>query len=165
MEGLRDEPLGGSVLLGFRQRILETIEAEADSTRAPAPWNGFGKAWWRWGLVGSLALLLLVALTVLFFVPRTVDSPGRMAEEAPSAEAPITIPSRETTTSLPAEPPVEEREPPPQYAVLDESETPAVELSFPETVKDDRHADDMVVKLVTDNPDIVIYWLVERNGG
>jgi hypothetical protein len=164
VEGLRDEQLDGSVLVDFRKRILETIEAEAETTRAPARWDGFGKAWWRWSLVGSLAMLL-VALAALFFIPRSIDSPVRVAEEARSVEAPTTIPSRETETSLPAEPAVEKREPPPQFAGLDETETPAVEPSFPETEEGDRPTDVVVVKLLTDNPDIVIYWLVESNGG
>jgi hypothetical protein len=165
VEGLRDEPLDGSVLEDLHQGILETIQAEADSARAPARRDGFGKAWWRWGLVGSLAMLLVALAAVLFFIPRTIDSPGQIVEEAPPVEAPVTIPPRETETPLPAETTVEKHEPPPHYAVLDVAETPDVEASFPEPVEDDRHADDLVVKLLTDNPDIVIYWLVERNGG
>jgi hypothetical protein len=156
IEGLRDESLDGSVLQDFRERILETIEADADSAGAPA--------WWYWGLAGSLAMLLM-ALTVWFFIPRTIESPGQVAEEAPLTEAPATIPPRETSTSLPVEPTVERREPPTKHAVMGETEKPAVEPSFPETEEGDRHTDVVVVKLLTDNPDIVIYWLVESNGG
>jgi hypothetical protein len=156
IEGLRDESLDGSVLQDFRKRIFETIEADAGSAGAPA--------WWYWGLAGSLAMLL-IALTGWFFIPRTIESPRQVAEEAPPAEVPATIPPRETTTSLPAEPTVEKHEPPTKYAVMDETDSPTVEPSFPETDEGPRDADVVVVKLLTDNPDIVIYWLVESNGG
>jgi hypothetical protein len=39
------------------------------------------------------------------------------------------------------------------------------QMAMATAVRDESPAEDLVVKLVTDDPDIVIYWLVERNGG
>jgi anti-sigma factor RsiW len=159
IEGSRDEPLGDSVLRDFRQGVMERVEA--DSTRAPFWLDGFGKAGWRWVLAGSLALVL-AAVWLALFTLRTVDSPERTAERV--APTPTTAPPSRTTTSIPdLQPPVVKQEPP--VAVLHEPEPAIVEPASQKPVEVEPAAEDLVVKLVTDNPDIVIYWLVERNGG
>jgi hypothetical protein len=97
---------------------------------------------WGWALAGTLAVLIL-GLVVFLRTDTETPEPERVVD-APRVEATSTAPP----VAEPSTPAEVERAPDPEPAPDAEAQV-----------------EDMVVKIMTDNPDIVIYWLVEQNGG
>jgi hypothetical protein len=91
-----------------------------------------------------------------------------MAEEPAPVEDSTT--DQEPRAPEPEDRPLVAEETPPRTVVdvADDSQprsTGTEQMAMATAVRDESPAEDLVVKLVTDDPDIVIYWLVERNGG
>jgi hypothetical protein len=168
IKGLRDETLSPSLFLDLRQKVRQAIEDEPTSLQTLS----LLRARWQWTVVVSLAVLLTVT-ALSFFLPRAPDTPEPLVEKSPAASSPTTPQSQESPETGPligGIQPVEEQEHPErtmsalhaasQRPGLPETETKPADSSIART-----DSDDLVVKLVTDNPNVVIYWLVERNGG
>jgi hypothetical protein len=146
---LKQDNLSAAALSSLRSRVLAEL--------------GTGKvrpAWGRWVYalagVGCLALMGAGSLWYMQTPPPPVQqavmrAPVPPAEAAPLYEghkgadsAPDRVPAAKRTRRKPPQPPAQEP---------DQVEIPA------------EPPRQLVVKLLTDDPDIVIYWLVEQNGG
>ena len=90
----------------------------------------------------------------MFF--RTESPEPERVAEAPVVEiAPVSPPEIEP-------PPPARVERPPEPEPVPE---PEVRVAAADPAPTKRVGEDLVVKIVTDNSDVVIYWLVEQNGG
>ena len=157
----------------MRRRTRQAVEAEIESSPGRQV-SVFTGAWWRFALASGAALLLIGWL--FFFIVQT--PPGEREQMAEEISAPVeeTLPEPEPRTPESETRPRVADQTPPQSVkdVVDEprmvdvtpNETETTEMTMAEATGDESPAAlDLVVKLVTDDPDIVIYWLVERNGG
>ena len=161
---MRDEAADEVALRSIRTRVMERLEG---NQRAGT--TGFRASWGMTYAVGGAAALLGVSLGLWALFS---DTPTRVTSPGPEivAEAPTPIEAAPLAPSVPKpEAPVEVAEvappsPPPEAAgdsVREEneeivSEPPAEPAEEPET---------LVVKLLTDDPNVVIYWLVDQDGG
>jgi hypothetical protein len=114
-----------------------------------------------------LALLLIGLLFVSTEKGPPVEVERTVEEPAPVEDA---QPDQEPRAPEPETRPLVADETPPRTVVdvADDTQPKSTEteqMAMATAVKDESPTEDLVVKLVTDDPDIVIYWLVERNGG
>ncbi len=169
IKGLGNDTVDSESLALVRDRVMETIETEA---RTPilrwTPWPPN----WTYALTG-VAAMALVSLG-LWALLAWLALPG----EAPQSEAPDRLAAIDESVedeATPTPPPVALVEPEP---VRPEESAPAIvsgqppeptpteiepEIRPEETASNP--GEQLVVKLLTDDPNIVIYWVVEQDGG
>jgi len=138
VKNLRDEAADSLTLERVRSRVLEQI-----STGQRSPRWFFG---WAWGyaLAGVLAVLAGGVILWRSHVPRDIPKP-----EVQSAA--LTEPLPNLPVPAPAKPPKRRRvQRRPQVDAV--KQPPAA-------------SEPLMVKLFTDDPNVVIIWLVDRNGG
>ncbi len=144
VKALAEVALPSSVLQEMRQAVREGIDAGAEAPRS--------NPGWIWALAGSVAVLVL---GLVIFFRAEAPEPERAAEVDPVETAPVTPPEVEPS------PPVEvERSPEPEPVPV-----PKTRVADAEPAPAKPTGEDMVVRIMTDNPDVVIYWLIEQNGG
>ena len=160
---MRNEDTEGAALQGVRTRVMEELEANRAGTRWLPGWG------WTYACGGAAALL---ALSLGFWVlPRdtsdfgvTIRGPEPVAEGSTPSEAVPLVPSRPEPEAQAAVAEAGPPSPPPGVvgnSVRDEyaeiiSETRIEPVNEPEMFE---------VKLLTDDPNVVIYWLVDQDGG
>jgi len=138
LRGAHGEPVDPAHYAAVRARVMSEL------ARSPRPW-------WRQSWVYGLAV---AAMLLLFSVrPR---QPRRVAVATPApvapmiAVAPAPVPVKREIAREPAAPlPRRPHRTPRVETVAKDAETPAEPL---------------VVKLITDDPDVVIYWITESKG-
>jgi anti-sigma factor RsiW len=155
---LRSEIVEASSLNRVRANVLDQVRAIQERRTwldriSILLWGGFR---WRYAVLGSVALLAVSIMvwrltlkqsTVAPVVPQVaVIAPAPLAATA-EAETPKPTPIKRTVTArkrlktaAPAEPAA--------VAVIDKPKPP-----------------DTVMKILTDDPNVVIYWLIEQTGG
>ncbi|MBZ5724413.1 MAG: zf-HC2 domain-containing protein [Acidobacteriia bacterium] len=143
LRAAHQEPLAPAHFAAVRARVLAELAGER-------------RAWWRrawvYGLAGAAAVALLVALA---------GRPGRAPQPVRRPEIAVTRP--------PAEPPkvaVAEAAPEPKPVPRVRHGRRAGPGPAPQPVQLAlaRPPETMTVKLVTDDPNIVIYWITETRG-
>ena len=150
LKSLRSEAFDGAALEQVRSRVLGELAA-----RAQAP-SWFYRWDWRFALAGLL-LATALGVTVWRVARREAPKPNsaRITVESPLPRPPTAgvvpaAPVRKATRRRAAHGPK-----------LELARTPA------EAIRAESHqaSEPLMVKLVTDDPDVVIIWLVDRNGG
>ncbi len=174
---LRGEPVDHHVLEGIRRSVLAEI-ATRESLQTSARGLGILRRWsWPAGLAGIM--LVVIAATLVVFQwsrreasespgvqdigasshsPALLDEPGRLTRALPAGKKPAQAPNariarRRRASGRFRTGPAHAKRPP---------------LKIPDsesiTVEPPSGSDQLVVKLVTEDPDIVIYWLVDQEG-
>jgi hypothetical protein len=133
------EPIAAAHYTAVRVGVLARLAKEAEQRR---PWR-------RWLWVPGLAAGLAVAAVFLPMRPVEKTSRVRVAAVRPSEDAPVPLRS-----SVPATPPVRVTRVRPHRSSAPIRRTPGP----PPLVEP------LVVKLITSDPDIVIYWIADRKG-
>jgi hypothetical protein len=158
-KSLRQDSVSGTALAEVRFRVLTEVEG----LRSTTPWGRRVERWLWAGFRRGYALagvaFLIVAGIGLWRASGVQDSrlPDRLP---PAAAVPL---ERGTVEPSPLTPPHRERDGQrrgrPQAVARRESPEQAVPVpAAPEPRQ-------VVVKLLTDDPNIVIYWLVDETGG
>lgn len=140
---LRDEPVSGEALMVIREKVLARISGPVPSRwRAPR---------WAWG---SVALGLGVAFALLLSQRQQKPPAPPLAN---TAQTPVlrqaVPPASGARTGVP-------RRPKPRRQVLSPQAA-----ALPEQRPERGPAEPIVVKLFTSDPNIVIIWLMESDGG
>ena len=140
-KGLAAEAMDERALEEVRRRVRVGLAAEADRPAFPA---------WRWALgTGVVAALILAALILRPLVRRPV----------PQATATKRAP--ETVAAVPSAPVL----PGSLSPQIVKSTSPRQQKSSPPASLRTRtrahHPEPLTIKLLTDNPNVVIYWLVD----
>ena len=160
LAAIAEEAPDGATLQLVRQRVLAGLDRAPGGTVSGRAHSWFPILGWKPALV---AAALAVAVTAIVVVQRAANRPGtqKVAEARPTAR-----PSPVATS--PAIPPRPETEP------------PAVRQRMASGVRDQHPqrrsrpasprvrevaAEPVVIKLVTDDPDVVIYWFVDKEKG
>jgi anti-sigma factor RsiW len=146
LKELAQEAPDEATLQATRRRILSRVAQE------PQP---HGLPIWRLGLAAGVAAILVFTV-VSWHVPWRTPSSGRVALQ-PHSPAPVQVQSSpsERPPMLAAPPPGQTRNIEPAPA---QRETSRAVLSA--SVKE-QHAEPLTIKLITDNPNVVIYWQVD----
>lgn len=183
LRSLAHEPLDDAALVGLRERVLAAVRRDGGRPSPARPW--------LWALAASLVLLASTIVVLRRSAPERPPRPPETAAavptEQPKAIAEVTGPAtsgptarakggRSTTRgTLPVSPDVGPQNAPAGRALTDEeadqlaravvlvsrirgiSELSAEQSAVPRS--------DPLVQLATTDPDIVIYWQVDLNGG
>jgi len=155
LAALAAEPLDPEALARVRHAVRRRIEAEVRRpTRAPV---------WVLPLAAGLLLALVgAALWLRVIAPRVPDRPSEAPERVatappPEPSTPPAVPAPEAPAGAPGGEPEGGRAPAPERAVHRAAIAPRPEREpavHPPTER-------MVIQVVSDDPDIVFYWLVE----
>jgi anti-sigma factor RsiW len=153
VRSLRDDIVARECLLGLRDRVRTEIAAR--------PWPGWAVALERlalagfrspWTVAGAVGLVAVGAFSLWLALPPDVE-----VEPAPVAALVEAPPIPEVTVPDPLPEPERAAALEPEDSVPAEPSTAA---------SPDAGADRQVlVKLLTDNPNVVIYWVVEDDSG
>ncbi len=139
--GLDEADLDEAALARWRRGLLARIEAEP--RRRILGWR------WVWAAAAAMALVALVAVPQL---PRRTPSKGPVAQAVPPA------PTSPRPPVAQAVPPASARPPRPPAAVS-RPRPPHPQAPAPEPA-----AEPLLVKLETSDPNVVIYWILDRKG-
>jgi anti-sigma factor RsiW len=134
LRSAHEEPIAAGHYTAVRTRVLERLARE----RSP---------WRRWVWVVALAGAMTVA--GVFLAPRKAERPKGPVAVSRQPEAPV-VEARVPELAAPAEPRARKALPapaPPRRGI----EVAAL-------------AEPLVVKLITNDPDVVIYWIADRKG-
>jgi anti-sigma factor RsiW len=143
-QSIRQDTVSGSALALLRTSVLEQLAAR----NARRPWTR-----WVYGFAGA-GFAAVAALGLLSILPEHHTAVQRSAVYAPArpVESPSTVEpvnAVQSTVSVPAVKRV--RHSPQRHVASDETSS--------------KPPQEIVVKLLTDDPNIIIYWLVDQNGG
>lgn len=134
---LREADVDPAVLGRIRRQVLEKVE-----TRQPSLFHG-----WRWKHAFFLAAAVVILAVAL--APRLRQSPSEPALAPPGPPAVV--------AAKPQPPaPIPHRRARARPAVMRPPE--------PAVVKARGSSEPLVVKMLTDDPDVVIIWLIDQNG-
>lgn len=149
LDGLRREPLDPAVLDEVRRGALRAIETAADSRRT----------FTRPGLIWSFAAAAAAALLVLGLLTRNGErrAPETVRLSKPEAEQE----SRPRRTAAVPEP--SEREAVPDETKRPPAPQPHAKKSTRVTIA--QRSQPVTIKMLTDDPDVVIYWIIEPKEG
>jgi len=156
LKGLAVESADEATLQVVRTRVLSHVVME------PSP-RAFGA--WRFAFAAAAVAAVVVAVVVLSHVPR----------KSLPAKAPVTLEASRRTPTLPSPPvgpkwkPAVKSDPfsrvrgcegarpcaPAQVVAMHKAHAAAPHAVAP------RHPERLMVKLLTDNPNVVIYWMVD----
>jgi anti-sigma factor RsiW len=144
LESLKAEEADEPACREVRRRVLERLRS-GDVRRLPV------NTPWRWAVAAALFLFLALPIA---FRERKTDLPAPLVPVAPEVgrRPPETVASAPTVNRTPA-----------KLASRHRKAEGSAELLRRKVATTPREP--MVVKLLTDDPDVVIYWLVEQNGG
>jgi len=169
--GLVDPPPNDSVTLVHR-RVMEAVRREGTVTRSPA---------WRWAAAAAVLLILGAALVgrLAFRTGGPEESPAAVVAVSPNERPPTATeepatPEPPSTEHAPLDEEPLDEEPSPGAGSTDEPTptapegprpTPAPRRLQPPQPEIQRAgldgSQDLKIQLVSDDPDIVIYWLVD----
>lgn len=141
LRGLAEEAVDEDALEEIRRRVRIGLAAEAERPAFLA---------WRWALgTGMVAALILGGLILRPLIRKPVP------QAKATRRAPATVATAETASTLPSPllPQTGKRISARQH-----------ELSSPASLRIGaraQHAESLTIKLLTDNPNLVIYWLVD----
>ncbi|RMG55772.1 MAG: hypothetical protein D6723_01950 [Acidobacteria bacterium] len=177
LHSLRGEPVDHRVLEGIRRSVLAEMAAH-QSAQTSAHGPGILRRWpWPVGLAG--VVLVVVAATLVFFQWSRTEVEVSESPRVRDTGASSGSPARLGKPSMPTLSARKDSAPPPNARIARTrraSESPRTgpphagrpPLKIPDdestTAEPPSGSDQLVVKLVTENPDIVIYWLVDREG-
>lgn len=140
LAGLADEAVDDTVLRSVRRRVMARIEPRAHRTGA-----------WRWAWAAAAAIgAILVSVAVLKHPP----------DQAPVSTTQRPHPAPTVRAAETSAPPTE------NLAAQTQSVTQITRVWTPPSARPIREkaAEPLVVKMITDDPDVVIYWLVDSEG-
>ncbi len=140
LAGLADEAVDDAVLRSVRSRVMARIEARAHRTGA-----------WRWAWAAAAAIgAILVSVAVLKHAP----------DQAPVSTTHRPQPAPTVRASETSEPPTD------NLAAQTQSVTQIARVQATRSARlsGAKAAEPLVVKMLTDDPDVVIYWLVDSEG-
>jgi anti-sigma factor RsiW len=167
LKGLRAEAVDGVVLERIRRRVLDEVGGQRPSLRYA----------WRWKHALAAGLVVVAVAMSVLLRQQSSEAPVALAPELPKREvvppappppAPPVQAARKTPrrrVDVPARP-SQGRTPVPQELVSPDFEIPRIEPPRIEPARIDPPAssNQLVVKLLTDDPEVVIYWLIDTNG-
>ncbi len=163
MRLMRDEAADEVALRSIRARVIERLEG--DDRAGVIGWLSS----WSWSYTGAAALLAL-ALGLWVLSSDTSDSgvtapgPEAVARTPTPSEVMPLGPSRPEPEASVAVEEVGPPSQPPQAAGNSVQEGNADIVSEP-PIEPVNEPETLVVKLLTDDPNVVIYWLVDQDGG
>ena len=129
------EPVAEAHFAAVRARVLSELERESKPLwRRP----------WVYAMVAA-AMLLLVAVR-----PKDPKEEKRIEVVQPAPVAPVAQVEAEPVPERPAQPPHRKRRPQPAPVAI--------------AVKAEQPAEPLVVKLLTNDPDVIIYWITDTKG-
>jgi hypothetical protein len=178
LKNLRHESVSEAVFQKVRRRVLDEIAAKRQSPR-PARWMSLFQRWqWQVGLVGAVITLLAVA-AIFLSSPEAPEPPVAKRPEPP----PFTTPTHKSAPSIatkhaPARSVARRSKPRAARTnrqLPSESNLALVDQNFdllriepfiiePTKIDVPTTSNELVVKLVSDDPGIVIYWLISQKG-
>ncbi len=165
-KGLRDDAVGDDSLTLVRDRVMTTVRT--DSGTGVLPWVAWTPKW-TYALAGVAAM---VVVSLVLWGLRG-ESP---LSEVPLELAAIPTPVEPEVSPTPPDPaPVDSTSPPGEMEST-EATVPVIAAAAPPeptpTGPDTQVRPEvsnaeaqLVVKLLTDDPNIVIYWIIDQDGG
>ncbi|MBI2149167.1 MAG: hypothetical protein HYU27_00995 [Acidobacteria bacterium] len=165
LKGLRQETVSGAALAEVRSRVL--VEVRGVSSRTP--WGRRVERWFWLGLRRGYALAgvgLAVAMGVGLWLGAPTPKPSVESDPLPPAAA---VPLRKGDNVLVETRPIvplakgDGVRGLPRTQGVAHTEVPKQAVPDPGPAPDEPKQ--LVVKLLTDDPNIVIYWLVDQTGG
>ena len=137
----------------FREGHAEEVDAAhyaAVRSRVLAELGGGRTPWWRWTWVGAaVAAVLLMVVAVRQKPPKTRGQTERSPVVAVARPENVpSVPGFSPAAAAPVRRRVHRKPAPPKQIVVN-TELPA---------------DPLVVKLITNDPDVIIYWVTETKG-
>jgi hypothetical protein len=105
--------------------------------------RGERRIWWRWWLGAAAAACALLVVSLSWRTVTSVAPLPRVAVMAPPAPQ----------VQVPVKPPLHRARPRHRVQAAVATAKPAIDPAEP-----------LLIKLMTDDPDIVIYWIVEKRG-
>lgn len=184
MRVLRAESADEGALAVVRLSVLETIESQRAQTLSPLAWI-ITSSNLRWA-AAAVAILLVVIAGLRYAEDaatsgRKTESAGIIGVPAESSLPAFKSTSKEPGAGQPKLAPI--RATAPRLAITAKAQRNAIETEKPQTVPEDpaiakrieiidsnANSDPLspaatLVKLKSSDPDVVLYWLVESNGG
>ena len=167
-KGLRDDTVGDESMTLVRDRVMTTVRTDSGTGVLPwVPWTPK----WTYALAG-VAAMVVVSLALWGLQG---ESP---LSEVPLERAAIPKPIEAEVSPTPPDPAPVDSTPPPGEMGSTEAAVPVIAAVArpeptptgpdtgigPEEPSSNVEAQ-LVVKLLTDDPDIVIYWVVDQDGG
>ncbi len=140
LAGLADDAVDEAVLRSVRRRVMARIDPRAHRTGA-----------WRWAWAVAAAIgAILVSVAVLKHAP----------DQAPVSTTQRPQPAPTVRAAETSAPPTE------NLAAQTQSVTQIARVQAPRSsrLSGAKAAEPLVVKMLTDDPDVVIYWLVDSEG-
>ncbi|MBI2841527.1 MAG: zf-HC2 domain-containing protein [Acidobacteria bacterium] len=140
LAGLADEAVDDAVLRSVRRRVMARIEPRAHRTGA-----------WRWAWAAAAAIgAILVSVAVL----------KHPHDQRPVSTTQHPQPAPTVRAAEPSASPAE------NLAAQTQSVTQIARVQAPHSspLTGAKAAEPLVVKMLTDDPDVVIYWLVDSEG-
>ncbi|MBI3951736.1 MAG: zf-HC2 domain-containing protein [Acidobacteria bacterium] len=179
LKGLGLEFVSETIFQELRQRVLDEIAVSQAQPKTTAWMSVFQRWQWQVGLAGAM-IMLLVGFVLYLFLPETPKPPvakrpaqsPKVVAPAPAPASPVPVksaPNRIAAQGSRRTAATANRRP------LGEPRIEAVNQDFsfmriepltiePLKIEPPAASDELVVKLVTDDPEVVIYWLVDRKG-
>jgi anti-sigma factor RsiW len=157
LKDLARDDMDAAALAAVRQRVGEALAGAAAPARRPAA---------LWALAAAAGIAVLA-----FVLQRPGDGPRR--EPPATSPGPVAVPQAASPNGPGGMPPAVPASHPPRTvaaAPRARARRPAVPpaprpVAEPTVARNGDPGSPLVIKLVTSDPDIVIYWLVEPNGG
>jgi anti-sigma factor RsiW len=153
LKGLRSEDVDQAAFDAVRARVLG--ELEPGSRRRATSWN-------RWAAVGLAAGILLMVAGVLVLRgarSRPISTSVEVRVSPPPSAATLITPASKAPEATHAPATAPRRQRPSRPAVVRAPvQAPTVVATAPRAAA--TSAQPLVIKLLTDDPDVVIYWLV-----
>jgi hypothetical protein len=134
LRSLREDAVPDAAYVAVRARVLDQVRGER-------------RRWWRWWLGAAAAACAVIVVLLSWRTVTSVAPPPRVALTAPPA------PEVKVSVKPPLDRPRRLSRGRHRVQAAVATAKPAIDPAEP-----------LLIKLMTDDPDIVIYWIVEKRG-